>query len=1263
MRPPHSATRPRMTPLTDPFLHLPLTGTRLIEASAGTGKTFTLATLVTRLVVERRLRIGQILAVTFTDAATQELRKRIRERLALAASLVPDPVGAAMAASGSTDQLADSSDFQQEQDGADAVTGESPSPPWRLPQGQQDAAPNAAEAPDIALSRAIIAAHLQTGEETPAQLRRRLRQAADEIDLAAIFTIHGFCARVLREHALESDQTFAAPELLANDRALRDELAADLWRTTAADATQAPLLMTLWPAGPDALARDLDALIRQPVLLPPLPAQADDPERSAAELHRASQALADAFAMHGDALRAALLEAVEAKILNGQSYKAAWIHELWDDLAQRCARGDWATPPHPKLALLAPEALETRTNKGKAASTPTSPLCALIPPYLAALAELADAQERASVRLLHTLRDTARARLAQRKRQLRVQTYDDLIDGVADALAGPHGAALAQRLRAQYAVALVDEFQDTDARQWAIFDTVFGEGADEGADSRFLALIGDPKQAIYGFRGGDVQTYLRAAATAQTAPPLERNFRSRPAVLRAIQALYAQAGAQAFLDENIAFHPVLPGTQRRDADYRRAGRDAPALTLWQAPPPPSDEAGKQKPYSAQRSRELAAQACVAAIHAVLSEARAGDATLNGAPVQPGDIAVLVRTHREATRIQQALAAVGIPAVAAGKQSLFATPEARDLLTLLLALLHTADDGRLRAALATVLLGVDAAGIAALEEDGAALGAWQQRAVAWRERWQRGGPLALVSDLCADNAERLLGLFDGERRLTNYLQLGELLQQADARALGLAGLVDWLGQRIAQADPDDETQLLRLESDARRVQIVTLHKSKGLEYPLVFLPFAGIGGKPPDPGRACVVAGEDGTRALHWRLQVETSGWATARQRWVDAQRAEDARLLYVGLTRAEHALWIATGAFYEHRRTPLWPMLDGLPELADIVRDDAQPAALPWLPPPHAGDTPPARQATRHLAPDWWVYSFTQLANAEGGSVDTSTRATVATAGGRDEPEADPAPDATQPAEAFDARFSGNRFGVVLHAALEEADFGAWRDWQAGDPAPADERGTIETALKAGGYPLDALDDGVAALTDLIGQTLTVALPEGLRLCELPPEARRAEIEFQFALQPTQVEALLRLLHAHGVIRERHGFGLRRVLEGLMTGLIDLTYTHDGRWYVLDYKSNRLPQYDAAAMAQAMAHSEYDLQALIYTLALHRWLRFRLGAAYDYARDFGGLRYLFCRGLDATRTDSPGVHAQRFAPELIYALDALFAGAAVEAVA
>ncbi|WP_420008482.1 exodeoxyribonuclease V subunit beta [Xanthomonas sacchari] len=1252
-------------PDRDPYLQLPLHGVRLIEASAGTGKTFTLATLFTRLVVERGLRLGQLLAVTFTEAATQELRRRIRERLALAATLVPDADGSLVgAASAATDIATDPSH----------------------PTPQQDP-------PDVALTRAILTEHLATNTETPTALRRRLQQAAEDIDLAAIFTIHGFCARVLREHALESGQAFAAPQLLTDDRELLRDVAADLWRQRAADPAMAEDLVALWPGGPDGMAIDLRELVRHPTLLPAAPVfAAEDGAVLQQAAQRAAVALAEAFRTHGTACFEAIAAAIEAGVLSKVSYKPDWLTALWHWLDVFAATPAADVPPHPKLVKLTAAELAAGTNKKHAERTPASPLSHAIDGYLAALAQLAQWRTQRRICLLHALRADAAERLAYLKRQRRVQTYDDLVEGVARALEGPHGDALAQRLRAQYAVALVDEFQDTDDRQWTIFRKVFapetaGSSApqdDAAIASLFapddtpplLALIGDPKQAIYGFRGGDVRTYLAAAADAERAPPLAHNFRSRPALLAAIDALYAQAGyAEAFLTDGIAFHPVQPGSKRVDADLQRNGMPAPALTVWRAPEPPPPPAtakgpGKPKPWSAGRARELCTAACVAAIRGWLADARDGNASLLGRPVQAGDIAVLVRSHGEATRIQQALAAAGIPAVAAGRRSLFATDEALELLALLQALLDPGDDGRLRAALATVLIGEDAAAIAALDHDGERHRRWQQQALDWRERWQRGGPLALIGDLGAAHGQRLLALVDGERRLTNYLQLAELLQEADTRALGPHGLVDWLARRIANADDSDEAQQLRLESDARRVQIVTLHKSKGLEYPLVFLPYAGIGRSERSPGRHCVVPAPQGGRQLQWntgRSGGESDpAWDTAEAAWKQEQRAEDARLLYVGLTRAEHALWIATGAFFKHDATALDPMLRDLDALQAAAAPGAialdstpPPAQLPRLPPEPAPPVPPARVPQRRVLPEWWVYSFTQLANADAGS-DPMASATVPSSGGSDEPAASEPVSAAVEVDMVDRRFVGNRFGVAMHDVFERCDFAAWRTWRPGQQAPAGQSIAIVEALQRGGYAEDELEDGTAMLTALVGNTLTVALPEGTCLAAVPEEQRRNEMEFHFAMRPTRVDALLALLHRFGVAGERQAFGTRQRLEGLMTGLIDLTYQHDGRWYVLDYKSNRLPAYDPDTLARAMAHSEYTLQALIYTVALHRWLRFRLGGAYDYARDFGGVRYLFCRGLDAARDPSPGVHAWRFDPDLIEGVDALFAGAPTE---
>ncbi|MET0893793.1 MAG: exodeoxyribonuclease V subunit beta [Pseudoxanthomonas sp.] len=1198
-------------PAVDAYLDLELDGLQLIEASAGTGKTFTLATLVTRLVVERGLALRQILAVTFTEAATQELRARLRKRLALAATL-----------SG------------------------------KLMTGEPVEAGGDAE---VALTLAILQRRLAS-EQAPS-LHARLRRAEHEIDLASVFTIHGFCARVLSEHALQTGQAFDAPQMIGSERELLDEVAADVWRAHGADAGDAELLQGLW-ATPDALARDLDSLLRIPQLLPARPDASADP---APALQAAFDALCAAHARHGDDARASIAHAFAAKHFDGRKARAASFEQAWQSL-ERGLAGACLSCDDAHLDKLMPERMLGFAKAGAEGLVPRSALFEALSDWFGAERARTQWLAEQALILLYRIRDDARQRLALLKQTRRLQSYDDLIDEVANALDGAQGEALARNLRSQYAVALVDEFQDTDARQWSIFRRVFAAsamGATEAGAASTLFLIGDPKQAIYGFRGGDVHTYLAAKREAVQAPPLLHNFRSRPSVLRAIEALYAQAGEHAFVDAGIRFQPVQPGAGNADADYLRHGKPAPALTVRVLLNPQADADGARKAFSAPHSRQLAAEACVGEIRAVLDQARAGAALIDGAPVQPGDIAVLVRSHAEATLMQANLAAVGIPAVAAGKRSLFETEQAEELLALFEALLQPNDEGRLRAALSTQLLGIDAAGIARLDQDDDWRSERQLLALQWRERWQRHGPLALVSDLCAANAERLLRLHDGERRLTNTLQLGELLQEADARALGLHGLVDWLRNHIADADANDEEQLLRLESDARRVQILTLHKAKGLEFPLVFLPFIGIGRSTEKPARHCQVPAPGG-RVLHWKMGKEDDSqrWNDAVAAWEHEQRAEDARLLYVGLTRAEHALWLACGDFYKHGNTALAPMVAQWTQLqggTDIVVDERAPQALPpSLQAEAETDVPEARRAQRVVPRDWWVYSFTQLSKADAGEYGAIAAVDADEKGAGDEPDIVLAETAALPA-VFDTRFSGSRFGNVLHDALEHVDFHAWSAWSE-EAAPPGQDQALREALLGGGYAAVDVDDGLVELASLVGRTLTVPLPEGGRLCELPADQRRAELEFHFALQPTAVDALLQVLHAHGVARERRAFGLRRQLEGLMTGKIDLTYQRDGRWYLLDYKSNRLPGYDAGALEQAMAHSEYDLQALIYTVALHRWLRFRLGEAYDYARDFGGVRYLFCRGLAWAGGSVGGIHAWKPTVALVEALDALFAG-------
>ncbi|MEP6634206.1 MAG: 3'-5' exonuclease, partial [Luteimonas sp.] len=789
---------------------------------------------------------------------------------------------------------------------------------------------------------------------------------------------------------------------------------------------------------------------------------------------------------------------------------------------------------------------------------------------------------------------------------------------------------------------LVDEFQDTDARQWRIFSQLFGEGG--------LVLVGDPKQAIYRFRGGDVAAYVAAAGTAQRTATLDRNFRSRPCVIAAVNTLFERATPH-LLGEGIDFLPTQPGGSVEDADYVLDGTAAPAIHFQIVP-----ETEGHKDWNKPASERIAAELCADAILQRLQQAEVGRAsrvdarTRQSRPLQPRDVAVLVRSHNQAAAIRRALSLRGVSAVSSGRESLYEGEEAQDLLTLLLALQSPGDDRRLRAALATPLLGWDAARIFALDEDGDALHAWQQRLVAWRTRWERHGPQAMLADVLAAESARLLRQNDGERRLTHYLHLGELMQSSAGRHLGTQGQLDALRHDIAHADGDNEAQQPRLESDAGRVQILTLHKSKGLEFPMVYLPFAGIG-RQRNTGDWAMYT-QNGERVRQWKTvqTFDAPRWEDAKQAEREEEAAEDMRLLYVGLTRASDALWLCCGPLAMSKGASLHRLLGGAQPSHALIEalggqatfDHGLPSSHPQrLPAATSATVPAPRSAQRRLQRNWWIHSFSQLhkQQSHGTGVLVETRPADDEA-----PLADLAPQRAR-------TFAGSRFGNVLHHALEHVDFAAWRDHASDLPPPGQERYLID-ALNSQGYTEKWHESGVRELTPLLSCTLNVVLPENARLCDLPPQSRIVELEFHLALRGATARALLDLLHRHGLVLDRHDFGVWMQLAGLLNGKIDLTYRHQGRVYVLDYKSNHLSDYDQATLSRTMTASEYDLQALLYTLAVHRWMRLRMGADYDYERDFGGVRYVFCRGLDVAEPGR-GVFIPQFPKALIEAVDAL----------
>jgi exodeoxyribonuclease V beta subunit len=1180
--------------MTELGLDLPIEGVQLIEASAGTGKTFTVATLYTRLAIEAALPVAKRLAVTYTEAAAKDLREKLRERLTRAAELV--------------------------ESGA--------------------LAPREGESAADALTRQLLAAALDRGESLGA-LRQRLRLAVAQMDLAPIHTIHGFCQRALREHALEAGQALAPRTLVTNEATLRREVATEFWRLHAHDREVVSGLLAIWKS-PEALAKELQELLGFDRLLP-APAPLD--------MRAARADFAQAFDAHGTAAFELLRTARDAGGVSKRFSKDEQLAAAFEALRRWRPQALDSDPACAELHHFGTGYLQE--NRLVRVAPPAHPFFDAIDAFLAA-------QRAHRANLVQKVVAYARERLAELKRERQLVGFDDLIRELAEALEGPRGEALAAALQKQYAVALVDEFQDTDPRQWRIFRRLFAQA--RAGETRALFLIGDPKQAIYRFRGGDVATYIIAGKEATARHRLDRNFRSRPLALQATAALFELGGAGAFDQPDIEFEPVHGGGACLDAHFRRGGADAPALYLQRLALPATE--------SIANVRTQLARNCVAAIHELLAEAEAGgnaltvrrpDGSTHTRPVRPGDITVLVGRNEDALRMQRELSAAGIPSVAAGRASLYESEEAADVRAFLAALAAPADDGRLRALLATPLFGLVAADIAAFDSDLPAHRRWQDQAQQWLALALRRGAMAALAVACARESARLLAQAGGERRLSNYLQLVEELQAAEAGAVGVAGLLAELERRMQDADRNNDAELVRLESDAARVKIMTTHVSKGLNLDLVFLPFAAIhsggGVDRRAPRRAHYHAGDERVA----RLFAQGTDPEVAED--AEEEFAEQVRVLYVALTRARFATWIGWGLCREVAKTPLAWLLhrdgDRRPDKLDNLRLEraleklqarapgaiallpsvsaAHVAALPRLRFESADALPPARRAARVLDREWWVYSFSQLAREESGAE---------TRGAEDEAE---------PAPLQRSRFSGTRFGNALHGALEAVRFADWHGWQGALPPPG-QLEALQEALRKEGFASEAdQEEGLPLLTRLVAATLNARLPEGTVLATRPPSSLCVEMEFHLELAPVAVPALLALLHAHGLVDARRGFGLRARLEGLLTGRIDLVYEADGRYYVLDYKSNQLPDYGAEAVARSVREHEYDLQYLIYTLALHRWLRFRLGAAYDIAKHLGGVRYLFCRGLDDDAAPGAGMHALRLPDALVLALDALLA--------
>ena len=1188
-----------MTPHALDALHCELSGVNLIEASAGTGKTWTIAALFTRLLLEERdgappPTIEQILVVTYTKAATAELRDRLRQRLAELAAVF---------------------------DGSVSSDG------FLLAMAERFAEPAAREL-----------------------ARQRLTAAITGFDAAAIYTIHGFCQRVLTDAAFESGQTFTA-ELIADDAERLTEVVDDFWRRrVVADALLARVLAEAGQT-PDSWLAEVRPFLAKPYLHAVAPALTPL-DASLAQVDAAWQCLAgDAELVRSGLELLCATEGFKANVYGPAQLQrvAGLLQRLTADAGLPLLSGG----DKKQLDKLTPAALAKGMKKGFVA--PGHALFDAVALWLAAWdAHLANVTAHVAALKLELI-GWVDAELARRRASERTRSFDDLLTDLAAALEHPDsGPLLAEHVARSFKVALIDEFQDTDPVQYSIFRACF-----VGRDCP-LFLVGDPKQAIYSFRGADIFAYLSARHDAARHYTLDTNRRSAKPLVAAVNALFGRE--RPFVLDDIDYPAVSAAPSsgwRLEVDDGRA----PLSFQW------LDFTATAKGASKQMAMDNAAEASADEIVRLLTLAGEGRARLlaedKQRPLVGGDIAVLVATHRQGERVRQALSARGVPSVALTQESVFASAEAQDLLALLRAWAEPASEGRLRSALASELFGLDAAALMARVDDEPA---WEAQLAANAEdhrRWREHGFMAAWRGFFGRErlAERLLPLPDGERRLTNLAHLAELLQRESEERQGMAPLLAWFEGRVA-TPPGGEEALLRLESDAALVKIVTIHTSKGLQYPVVFCPFLWDGKL-------------DNKETAFWRFRRDDASWLAPDSVADDGVRllartetlAEKLRLLYVALTRAQYRQYIAWGWVQGMATAALSWLLHGrsaeaLPELeqlalnpavleADLAsllaahagelgRIEASPLALRLPPRQHAEAALTAQPFTRKLYTPWRVASFTSLSAGAHGST----------------PAAAERPDHDHGALALDDdgntvfdRFAfprGARAGTCLHAMLERIDFAAADDAL---------RATATEQLKRAGFA----EHWQEAALDMLRRTLTVPLDEGICLAGVPAGRRLVELEFTLPVTRLDVAALVGVLTdpANGLaepLRDAAAtLDFYRVV-GYLKGFIDLVCEANGCWYLIDYKSNHLG-HDAAAyhhdaLLASVAREHYYLQYLLYCVALRRYLAAR---GIDFATRFGGVRYLYLRGLTP---EGGGVWRDRPSARLIERLDALFGGCA-----
>ncbi len=1140
-------------------LTAPLSGINLIEASAGTGKTYTITTLILRLILETGLTIDNILVVTFTEAATEELRDRVRRRL------------------------------------HDALIA--------FQQGK---------------SSDEVLQHLIQNSTDHKNAIFRLTNAIRGFDEAGIFTIHSFCKQMLQENAFESGLLFET-ELIKDQSNLLREIVEDFWRQHFYESSQL-FISYLVENKFNTPAQFLNVLnkgqyIGQPFLkiipkleVVPLTYQEQKFYKILFETQAAWQTV--------KAEVETLLLKQSGEQLNGNKYRKNLIPKWCQELA------NFLNAPLNSITLpknfekFTTSTIKTSLNKNQIA--PKHDFFDLCEQLQQAQKPLADNFQQQLLALKRKLLKVAEINLIHKKRQHQMLSFDDLLISLYQALTGRNKQSLIKLIRRKFHAALIDEFQDTDQVQYEIFRTIYGDG------KQILFLIGDPKQAIYSFRGADIFTYIKASNDSEQRYTLPINWRSEPDLIKAVNKLF-EKNSNPFIFKEIPFLPVqAPQDAHQKESLKIENQHLPPLQLWFVKRELANclpdkaitkqWANRQIPFSV--GYEIARLLMLGQQHQAL---------IGNRPIIAGDIAILVRSHKQARQIQKALTQLQIPSVLFSKESIFVSHEIMEIDRILQAVATPNNESLIKAALTTDMLGLSGSELHRLIEND---DAWQKTLIRFQDYhfvWRNVGFIQMFRKLLLREQvqSRLLSYVNGERRLTNVLHTAELLQEvAVQQNLTISGLTQWLSQQRYQKTNLEEQQL-RLESDEKLVKIVTIHKSKGLEYPIVFCPYVWDGNLHNKKNKSFTFHNDKGELTL----DLGSDNQVEHRKLAIKEEQAENLRLFYVAVTRAKHRCYLIWGAFTDASTSPLahlfHPSINEIEKTTDdrlekdlqYFSESVQISELPtditpYRRPIENMEKLKARRFTGRIDQAWKVSSFSAL-----------SRFRVRGKQAVDKPDYDEItvikPYVGRNMSDKNHIFSfprGARAGNFMHALFENLDFS--------DPSSE----LIRQQLTNFGYDAERW---LEVLMNLVENVINTELifPE-LKLAKISRDKRLNELEFYYPLSRITPQGLESIFREFDINIDNLEFS---AVRGFMKGYIDMVFEWQGRYYLVDYKSNLLgvtaEDYAPNNLKDVMRREAYFLQYYIYTVALHRYLSVRL-PNYSYESNFGGVFYLFLRGMN-----------------------------------